>query len=558
MDAVARRVGQLAGRGQEIEQRRGELATVLEQVASYAGLGVPFDQLERFTFLHFATGSLPAGGMKAVRGAAGKNVVLLPAAPRGDREPLIAVTSHKGRFALETTLEQAGFRREHLALGDLDADALAARSRGEQQHLEQELEENRRALRTAADEAREPLDAVLHSAFVERRLLEAEQKFPRTDATVLITGWVPATEEPSLEADLRQVTGGRCVTEVAGPGDVPEREVPVLLRHPALLRPFEMLVSGYGLPLYREVEPTLFVALTYILMFGMMFGDVGHGAVLAATGWLVRRSGKSDQTRNGGLLLALAGLASMLGGAVYGSYFGVEAMQRYAIWRDPLRGDPTNLMYTCIGVGVVIISLGVVLNIVNRFRRGDVVGGLLDKFGVAGAVFYWGVLAVLLKYAAFRERGWVGPALFMVVVLPMVGLILKEPIEYALSRRAGRVPKADSLFEAVTESLVEAFEGALSYMANTISFVRLAAYAMSHGAILMATFLMAAEVGKISVAGGFLSFLVIVAGNVVSIALEGVIASVQALRLVYYEFFGKFFSGEGEAFQPFRLSAGSP
>ena len=93
-------------------------------------------------------------------------------------------------------------------------------------------------------------------------------------------------------------------------------------------------------------------------------------------------------------------------------------------------------------------------------------------------------------------------------------------------------------------------------MANTISFVRLAAYAMSHAAILMATFLMAAEVQKVSVGGGVLSTLVLVVGNIVAILLEGIIASVQALRLEYYEFFGKFFSGMGKAFNPFRFSEG--
>ena len=105
------------------------------------------------------------------------------------------------------------------------------------------------------------------------------------------------------------------------------------------------------------------------------------------------------------------------------------------------------------------------------------------------------------------------------------------------------------------ESVVEAFEAALSYMANTISFVRLAAYAMSHAAVLMATFLLAAEVSKFSKGGGALSVLIIIAGNLVAILLEGVIAAVQALRLEYYEFFGKFFSGSGQAFTPFQLGA---
>ena len=110
----------------------------------------------------------------------------------------------------------------------------------------------------------------------------------------------------------------------------------------------------------------------------------------------------------------------------------------------------------------------------------------------------------------------------------------------------------------VAESAVGAFEAVLVYLANTISFVRLAAYALSHAALLLATFTLAAELERGTAGGAVWSTLVIVAGNVIAIILEGMIASVQALRLEYYEFFGKFFSGAGRPFRPFRLVVGRP
>ena len=214
-----------------------------------------------------------------------------------------------------------------------------------------------------------------------------------------------------------------------------------------------------------------------------------------------------------------------------------------------------DLMLAAMGLGVVIISIGIVLNVINRFRKRDWIGGLLDSFGVVGALFYWGALGLILKYAALRERGLAGLAVTLVVAVPIAAWALREPLKLALARRAGRPARAAGFFEAAMESVVEAFEAALSYMANTISFVRLAAYAMSHAAVLMATFLLAAEVSKFSKGGGALSVLIIIAGNLVAILLEGVIAAVQALRLEYYEFFGKFFSGSGQAFTPFQLGA---
>lgn len=212
------------------------------------------------------------------------------------------------------------------------------------------------------------------------------------------------------------------------------------------------------------------------------------------------------------------------------------------------------LMYGAIGIGVVMISLGLILNIINRFRRGDVIGGFLDKFGVVGVIFYWGMLAFVTKYAAIESRGLVNLAIVLFLVLPLVGWALKEPIQYFVQRNTGNpVDMGGSLFVSITESLVGAFEAVLSYLANTISFVRLAAYAMSHAALLVAAFMLAEEVRYFSFGGGVLSVLVIILGNLVAIVLEGIIASVQALRLEYYEFFGKFFSGSGQPFKPFRL-----
>jgi len=205
-----------------------------------------------------------------------------------------------------------------------------------------------------------------------------------------------------------------------------------------------------------------------------------------------------------------------------------------------------------------------VLNMINKFRHGDVVGALLDKFGVAGAVFYWGVLALAAKYTAVTEMGLFWAALVAVVGVPLAAIVLKEPLEFVLARRPGHErhgheAEGTSMLEAVLGSFVGAFEAVIAYTANTISFIRLAAYAMSHAAILMATFAIAAQVGSwVPGPGGtVLWVLVIILGNVMAILLEGLVALVQAVRLEYYEFFGKFLSGSGRAFEPFRISAGS-
>jgi V/A-type H+-transporting ATPase subunit I len=287
-------------------------------------------------------------------------------------------------------------------------------------------------------------------------------------------------------------------------------------------------------------------------MFGIMFGDVGHGGLLALGGLGMMLFSRVQKTRDIGRLVLMAGASSALFGVVYGSYFGIPQLHYFALWHDPLH-KPVGLMIATIGVGIVIISLGTILNTINAWRRGDFLTAVLDKFGLVGVIFYWGTLFFLIKYSTLNELGLAGIVLVLVVVLPLTALSLKDPLQYALSRWSGHHPHSDNLFMAFIESGIEAFEAVLSYLANTISFVRLAAYAMSHAAILMATFAVADAVAETPAVGGVLYVLVAIVGNAIALILEGVVVAVQVLRLEYYEFFGKFFSGTGLPYRPFSI-----
>jgi V/A-type H+-transporting ATPase subunit I len=546
----------LLGHHQRLMQRRKELAAIGERVSRYRGHEIPLDGLDQFSFLHFVTGSLPAQNLESLGKEVGDNVALLPLAQQKGQQSLFAITTRQGRVALERALQQAGFQREMLPVVEgATVDRLSEEGEREQEQLATELEELNGKLNTIAAGFALPLAEIEGFVDMECRLLDGSQKFPRTEAAVLIAGWVPAGEVAALEQRMGEITAGRYAIQTALPDDSTEGQIPVLLRHSWLLRPFEMLVSTYGLPNYRELEPTLFVALSYLLMFGLMFGDAGHGMVLAACGLIALLVGRSEKTRDIGLLLLFGGFSSIVFGVVYGSYFGIEVFKKYALWHDPLEGDPMRLMYGAMGIGIAMISLGLILNVINRFQRGNVIGAILDKFGLIGLLFYWGVLVLLMNGAAIRSRGLMGVSVVLFLVVPIVGWSLKEPIEHFLSHGDGEQNEATGgLAGAITESCVGAFEAVLSYLANTISFVRLAAYAMSHAALLFAAFMLAAEVRNFPIGGSMWSLLVIILGNLVAIVLEGVIASVQALRLEYYEFFGKFFSGNGQPFEPFRLA----
>ena len=553
LQGIESELEELSHRKARLQQQWGQVTTLLDQISGYQEIDLPLDQLNRFAFLHFAIGSLPAENLEDFRGSAGDNVVLLPLHRKEKRQPLVAITSRKGRFAMETSLKQAGFRHEKPPVEEGgEVGKLAEEARLQQERLTAELDqldEQRQRLASRSSAQLVVLEQVVRE---EQAILEARQHFPQTSSAFYMTGWVPAEQADEIQQQLEQITGGRCVVRLKQPDDVPVDQIPILLRQPRLLQPFTMLVTGFGLPGYRDLEPTLLVAITYMLMFGIMFGDVGHGGLLAVGGVAAMLFGRNKKACDYGLLVLMAGLSSVLFGVVYGSYFGIPALHHFAIWHDPLH-VPVRLMVATIGVGIAIISVGVIMNIINLFRRGDLLGGVLDKFGLVGIIFYWGCLFFLIKYATLSELGLTSVVLVLAVALPLLAIALKEPIQFALSKRAGHEPHSDNFFMAVIESMIEAFEAVLSYLANTISFVRLAAYAMSHAAILMATFAVADEVIKVPRVGGILFVLVVIGGNAIALILEGVVVAVQVLRLEYYEFFGKFFPGTGLPFRPFSF-----
>jgi V/A-type H+-transporting ATPase subunit I len=547
--------GALVQRRQALLQQAQELSALAQQLADYRGLDFALTDPRDFSFLHFVTGTLPAGCLETLELA--DDVALLPLSESHDRQHVIAMTTLRKRAELNRLFQKAGFQPEPLpAVEQATVESLATHASHDQARVSDQLNQVQAELRAFAAQVAPTLAAITHTARTERCLLEAEQQLPRTESAVLIRGWMPAGDASALEPRIREMTQGECVLESFPAEDFPEEPIPVLLRHPLWLQPFARLVTAYGLPTYRELEPTIFVAVSYLLMFGMMFGDAGHGAVLVLAGCFALWRGVTPPARDAGLLLLLGGLSSIGFGVLYGSCFGLEHLKPYALWSDPLEGDPSALMAYAISFGIVLISLGLFLNISNHFRAGDVVGGLLDKFGVLGLLFYWGVLLLLLQSEALQARGLWKPAFLLFVLLPLGGWLLKEPVEFFRHGRAApATPEQGGWFTAVAESVVGAFEAVLSYLANTISFVRLAAYALSHAALLSAAFALAREVDPLPTAGPFLAVGVVILGNLVAIALEGVIASVQALRLEYYEFFGKFFSGVGRPFAPFRLPA---
>jgi V/A-type H+-transporting ATPase subunit I len=388
-------------------------------------------------------------------------------------------------------------------------------------------------------------------------LIQAQTHFAAAGRFVVISGWIPETDAGRLSHGIAAVTDGRAVVDIQKPHDLPEAvvhslRIPILHRNPVLLRPFQSLVQMYGVPSYGEVQPTAFFAITFLVMFGLMFGDLGQGLVLFSAGYCLFRY--LPRFLDYGILLMECGLASALFGVLYGSVFGVHGLLP-ALWLEPMRDLP-RFMGIAIAFGIALVSLGLLLNIVNSWRAGERASALLGPRGAFGALVYWIALALAARALMPAAIVVPTPVLMGMGAAAVLLLVLKGPIVRLVQGPPGRAAAPGSpRWLAALEASIELVDALFAFFANTISFVRVAAFAAVHAGVFIAMFALADTLSH-SRFGQPLSIATLVVGNVVMILLEGLTVSVQVLRLEYFEFFGKFFRGGGELYRPLMLRKG--
>lgn len=359
---------------------------------------------------------------------------------------------------------------------------------------------------------------------------------------MFITGWIDFRDRHKLLAILKEVCGERFIVSCER-----DRGAPVRLRNIRLLKPFELLVRTMGMPANSEIDPTPLAAVTFVIIFGLMFGDLGQGLVLSLVGLLLRHFAKKKQKEDighaGGILVA-CGLSAAFCGVLYGSLFSSEHLIP-ALWMSPA-GNIMGLFAVTILLGAVIIMIGLCVNIINSLSNADYAEALLEKNGMAVLIPYGAIVFMVVRYALHRQV----PATWEIqafVVLPLAIFSLRGVLVPVLFKGAW----PHDIAEYITETVMGLVEIALSMFANTVSFIRVGAFALSHAGLSIVTYTLAglADPSLKSPA----AIAVIVAGNIFIIGFEGMICIIQSMRLEYYEFFSKFFKGSGLEFSPFVL-----
>ncbi|MFA7167540.1 MAG: V-type ATPase 116kDa subunit family protein [Sphaerochaetaceae bacterium] len=390
--------------------------------------------------------------------------------------------------------------------------------------------------------------------------------FSYTRNTTLFSGWVPADKSDEVSKAIYSSSDGQCVIEWTKADVMPRSEVPVAVTSPRAMLPFAKMVSNYGTPEYGSVNPTPFVMVAYLAMFALMFADVGQGFVLLVFGLLMMLSYKKNPMKKDGLisrniseLLVYLGGASIIGGALFGSYFGFTWLP--ALWFNydaAVNGQPTGSsisdVYGILGLtikfGIIVIYSGLLINWTNLARKKAWLKLCLDKNGIVGGVLFGTGLYLAYgfagnNYKSFPSTPWAGPVITICLIL----IFVRGFLEYALAVKEGGAKKGAGqvILESVMAWLVDVLEIFCGYMSNTLSFMRVAGLGIAH-VCLMTSFLQLARM-----AGGAGGIVVYLLGNLLVIALEGLSAGIQSLRLNYYEFFSRYFTGKGIAYEPVGL-----
>ena len=374
------------------------------------------------------------------------------------------------------------------------------------------------------------------------RKLAARMEDKKEDYYILC-GWMA---EDDVEKFLEEIKDDdKVFVVVEDDHDAYFGEPPTKLDNPKIFKPFEMFVQMYGLPAHNEMDPTMFVGLTYSFIFGAMFGDVGQGLLLLIGGALIYHFKKAPLAG----IIATAGIFSTIFGFLFGSIFGFEDVIP-ALWMRPIDnmttlpflGKLNTVFIVAVGFGMLLIMVAMVLHIINAARAKDVGGMWFDANGVAGLVFYAAVVITIVLFLTGNPlpAGIVMAAMFGV---PLILILFKEPLTRMIQKRADKMEESKAMF--LVEGFFEMFETLLSYFSNTISFIRIGAFAVSHAAIMEVVLQLAGA------ESGHPNWIGVVFGNLFVCGFEGLIVGIQVLRLEYYEMFSRFYKGSGRAFDPY-------
>lgn len=390
-------------------------------------------------------------------------------------------------------------------------------------------------IRSMAD-SRRGIEVLHDSLLMEQEKLLAGSRIIVTRKAFLIKGWIPSELAEKAKGSIEsKFTVSVEITE-------PEKdeETPVLLRNKGIAEAGEPVSKMYSLPSSREIDPNLIMTLFFVTFFGIMFGDGGYGLIMAlGSGFVLWKFRLEDETRKFIKLILWCGISTIFWGAMFGSWFGIESLSKYALWLNPVEQTELFLSWALL-FGVIHMYAGFGIKAANLIRDGRYLDALFDVGFVM--VFYTGIILVLLPYVPEVDADAVAPLVNAGQYVALAGAVL-------LLVTQGRNSK--NLFGKLFGGLPSLYN-AVSFLSDVLSYSRLVALGLATGIIASIMNELGTMFEMTFIIKIFISAAVLAVGHVFNFAINALGAYVHSSRLQYLEFFGKFFTGGGQPFRPLK------
>ena len=547
-DEFARRMGEISGRIADCGRELSEMSVKAERLSHFVGLSLNMREISELEYTSVRFGRMPRTCF-ARFGERDREDKLFAFKCTEDRGFTYCVVFSPKSYSKEMDRILSVLHFERIFVPRLEATI-------ESQH-ETLMEDIAKTEKTIADakaeadrlwqEAGSEISSVYAAIKEEASYADLQRYAASYDKKFILAGWVPEKEGRAFLKDVRMLEGVEVTVDSADSDE--ELSPPVKLKNSWLTRPFEMFVDMYGMPSYGEFDPTPFVAITYIILFGIMFGDLGQGILVSLAGFVMYKF----LGMKIGPILIRCGISSAIFGCVFGSVFGFEhaldpVYKALFGWEEKpihvMEPSTTNMIiYAAVGIGILLVAAAMLINIIGCIKKRDVENLLFGSNGLPGLVFYLSLVVGLVGQMLLGLSIMSLPYVLGLIILPLVLIFLKEPLGMLVKGEREELRELE-WGNYLAQSFFELFETCLSYVTNTMSFLRVGAFVLVHAGMMMVVFTLA----EMSAGVGYVVILII--GNIIVSALEGLLVAIQVLRLEFYEMFSRFFDGGGRAFTP--------
>ena len=523
----------------EADEKLAKLENIEKNYELFSNINIDLTELSRLEYFDVKFGILDKAGRYRIK----KNYsnllsVIFHVSTSGDDEIYMAIYPKDAANSMETILKSVNFREVDILKGGNGTLKETIENFEKEKKF---LQDKRAKILEYRDNLikndNESIKKILARTLVEENIENVKKYMLRSKNYFYLSAYIGVSDIDDMKKRLSKYEGLK--VEFLEPKDL-NLKPPTKLKNNFFFRPFEQLVQMYGIPSYDEVDPTVFFGISYMLLFGSMFGDLGQGLVFILLGFYLGKNINKDF----GELLKRMGLASSFFGLMYGSVFGNEELLP-AIWIRPFETIDQTLVYA-IGFGLVLLVFSYIIGFINKIRIKEYEEALFSKEGLAGFVVFISMLDLGLNFMG--GKGFLPNKIAIVAMIAaLLLMIFKRPIYQLLSGQKVSYEDSDATGYYI-QGAFSLLEALLTILSNIISFIRVGAFAINH----VGLFLAFKTIGQMT-GSGFWNIVALIIGNIVIISLEGLIVFIQSLRLEYYEMFSKYFLGEGYEFRTEKI-----